>query len=73
MPHTLLSPLEERRVTVDVGEEPLASNLRAKDDEEIRLWPRNEIHVVVTGGETNGYWRIYGARRGTAVCIDDWR
>jgi len=55
------------------GEEPLASNLKKKGDEPVRLWPKNEIHVVVAGGETNGYWRIYGARRGAAVNIDDWR
>ena len=55
------------------GEEPFASNLKAKDDEQIRLWSKDEINVVVVGGETNGYWRIFGARRGKSVCIDDWR
>jgi hypothetical protein len=55
------------------GEEPFASNLKAKDGEEIRIWPKSEIHVVVVGGETNGYWRILGARRSGAVSIDAWR
>jgi hypothetical protein len=55
------------------GEEPFAGNLKAKDDEPIRLWPKSEIHVVVVGGETNGYWRIAGARRAGAAKIDDWR
>jgi hypothetical protein len=55
------------------GEEPFASNLKAKDDEQVRLWAKNEINVVVVGGETNGYWRILGARRAGAARIDDWR
>ena len=26
------------------------------------MFRREEIHVVVVGGETNGYWRIMGAQ-----------
>jgi len=55
------------------GEEPYATKLKAKEDELIPMFTRDEIHVVVVGGETNGYWRIMGAGyRGTAS-VDDWR
>ena len=26
------------------------------------MFQEDEIHVVVVGGETNGYWRIMGGR-----------
>jgi hypothetical protein len=55
------------------GEEPYATKLKAREDELIPMYTRDEIHVVVVGGETNGYWRIMGAGyRGTAS-VDDWR
>ncbi|TME36041.1 MAG: hypothetical protein E6I75_10345, partial [Chloroflexi bacterium] len=38
------------------GEEPYASMLKAAPDEMIRMFQRDEIEVVVVGGETNGYW-----------------
>ena len=47
--------------------------LKAKDDEYIRIWPKEKIKVVVTGGETNGYWRIFGANYGKTVSVDEWR
>src|SRR3989442_2915115 len=46
------------------GEEPYASMLTAAPDEMIRMFQRDEIEVVVVGGETNGYWRIFGASYG---------
>lgn len=55
------------------GEEPLATRLKAADDEEIPMFRREEIHVIVTGGEANGYWQIYGARPQATVLVDDWR
>jgi hypothetical protein len=55
------------------GEEPYASRLRAAPDEQIPIWTRDEINTVVVGGETNGYWRIMGARRTGAASIDAWR
>jgi len=27
----------------------------------------------VVGGETNGYWRIMGAKHRKTVSVDDWR
>ena len=42
------------------GKEPMATWLKARDDELINHFPEEEINVVVVGGETNGYWRIMG-------------
>src|SRR5499433_204339 len=55
------------------GKEPMATWLKAKDDELINHFPENEINVVVVGGETNGYWRIMGAKYRKTVSIDAWR
>ena len=37
------------------------------------IFPEDEINVVVVGGETNGYWRIMGAKYRKTVSIDAWR
>src|SRR6266446_4049689 len=55
------------------GEEPYASMLKADPDEMIHMFKKEEIQVVVVGGETNGYWRIFGANYGTTVSVDKWR
>ncbi|HVG96069.1 MAG TPA: UGSC family (seleno)protein [Chloroflexota bacterium] len=55
------------------GEEPYASKLKAKEDELIPMFRREQIQVVVVGGETNGYWRIFGAGYNKTVSVDDWR
>jgi hypothetical protein len=55
------------------GEEPWASKLKAAPDEMIPMFRKEDIEVVVVGGETNGYWRIMGARRATTVNVDEWR
>jgi len=55
------------------GEEPWASKLEAKPDELIPMFRREDIHVVVVGGETNGYWRIMGCNYQKTVKVDDWR
>jgi hypothetical protein len=55
------------------GEEPWASKLRAAPDEMIRMYRREDIHVVVVGGETNPYWRIMGCTYAKTVSVDDWR
>jgi len=55
------------------GEEPLASKLRAAPDAMIPMWTADQINVVVVGGETNGYWRIAGARLAGSACVDEWR
>ncbi len=55
------------------GEEPYATMLRAAPDELIPMFPREAIRVVVVGGETNGYWRIFGASYAKTISVDDWR
>jgi hypothetical protein len=55
------------------GEEPWASKLKAPPDELIPMFRREDIHVVVVGGETNGYWRIMGATYQKTVSADEWR
>jgi hypothetical protein len=55
------------------GEEPYATKLKAPPDELIPMFRPDEIHVVVVGGETNGYWRIMGAGYNRTVSVDAWR
>jgi hypothetical protein len=55
------------------GEEPWASKLTAAPDELIAMFRREDIHVVVVGGETNGYWRIMGCTYQKTVSVDEWR
>jgi hypothetical protein len=55
------------------GEEPYASMLATPADEMVHMFQRDEIEVVVVGGETNGYWRIFGANYGKTVSVDEWR
>jgi hypothetical protein len=55
------------------GEEPWASKLQAAPDDLVPMFRRQDIHVVVVGGETNGYWRIMGCNYQKTVSVDDWR
>jgi hypothetical protein len=55
------------------GEEPYATKLKAAEDELIPMFTEDEIEVTVVGGETNGYWRIFGARYAKTVSVDEWR
>ncbi len=55
------------------GEEPYATMLGTPADEMVHMFQRDEIEVVVVGGETNGYWRIFGANYGKTVSVDEWR
>jgi hypothetical protein len=55
------------------GEEPWASKLKAAPDEMVPMFRREEIHVVVVGGETNPYWRIMGCTHQKTVSVDEWR
>jgi hypothetical protein len=55
------------------GEEPWATWLKAASDQPIPIFRREDIHVVVVGGETNGYWRIMGAAYQKTASVDDWR
>ncbi|MFD1910977.1 UGSC family (seleno)protein [Halodurantibacterium flavum] len=55
------------------GEEPFASRLKAAPDEMIPKFVKERINVVVTGGETNGYWQIASASRHDTLSVDEWR
>jgi hypothetical protein len=55
------------------GEEPWATSLGAAPDALIPMFRREDIHVVVVGGETNAYWRIMGCNYQKTVSVDDWR
>jgi hypothetical protein len=55
------------------GEEPWASKLKALPEELIPMFRREDIHVVVVGGETNPYWRIMGCNYQKTVSVDAWR
>ena len=55
------------------GVEPHATKLKAASDELIPIYERDDIHVVVVGGETNGYWRIMGCNYHGTTSVDAWR
>jgi len=55
------------------GVEPYASRLKAKPDEIVHMFEPNEINIAVVGGETQGAWKIFGARYAKTVSIDAWR
>jgi hypothetical protein len=51
----------------------VASKLRAAPDAMVPMFRREDIHAVVVGGETNGYWRIMGCTYAKTVSVDAWR
>src|SRR6516165_860510 len=66
------------------GVEPYASRLKAGPDEMVQLFLPEDINIVVTGGETQGAFKMFGGRysgRGPGtfnkenptVVIDTWR
>jgi hypothetical protein len=66
------------------GVEPFASRLKAAPDEEIQIFRPEDINIVVTGGETQANFKMFGGRyalggRGTdnrmlpTIVIDEWR
>ena len=55
------------------GVEPHATKLKAASDELIPVYKLDDIHVVVVGGETNGYWRIMGCNYQGTTSVDEWR
>jgi len=65
---TLVKPLAE------AGVEPWASKLKADPDELVTMFDEQDIHIVVTGGETQGAWKLFGGSwRGKIVSVDEWR
>lgn len=50
-----------------------ASYLDLPDDARVQVYPRDDVHVVVVGGEANAMmqgWQMWGA---TTVSVDKWR
>jgi hypothetical protein len=75
---TLIKPHAE------AGVEPFASRLRAKPDDMISIFTPDDIKIVVTGGETQAAFKMFGGRytaRGpggtdrmkSTIVIDEWR
>src|SRR5256884_3521455 len=56
-----------------LGGATVGAKPRGAPDELIRMFRREDIHVVVVGGETNGYWRIMGCTYQKTVSVDEWR
>ncbi|MDP6874940.1 MAG: UGSC family (seleno)protein [Alphaproteobacteria bacterium] len=56
------------------GVEPYASRLKAAPDELVKLWQPEQINIVVTGGETQPAWKMFGgAWRNSTFSVDSWR
>ena len=47
--------------------------MAAGPDEMVHVFPRETVEVAVVGGETNGYWRMFGANYVTTLSVDAWR
>ncbi|MCW2389225.1 hypothetical protein M2333_002271 [Sphingobium sp. B11D3B] len=56
-----------------LGAEPAAAKLKAAPDALVPMFNEQDINVVVVGGESNGYWQIFGAGYRTTISVDDWR
>ena len=60
-----------------VGSGPPPKSYRFKStmqpDEIVSMFEAKEINIAVTGGETQGAWKIFGARHLATVSIDAWR
>ncbi len=57
------------------GVEPFASRLKAKPDGLVSMYEPEDISIVVTGGETQGAWKMIAGehRHGFTVSVDNWR
>ena len=57
------------------GVEPHASKLKAPPDQLVRMYEPEEIKIVVTGGETQGAFRMIGGRytKAATISVDAWR
>ena len=55
---TLMHPLAV------AGVEPYAGRLKAQPDELVNLFLPDDINIIIAGGETQGFWKIFGGRYG---------
>ncbi|AZG09759.1 hypothetical protein EGT29_18885 [Pigmentiphaga sp. H8] len=61
------------KATFGESESPKARYVGLPDDAPVRIFEEHDIHVVVVGGEANGYWQMMGALHRATVSVDDWR
>ncbi len=61
------------RATFGPSESPKARYVGVPDDTPVRVFEEKDIHVVVVGGEANGYWQMMGAHHKATVSVDAWR
>ena len=61
------------RATFGPSESPKARYVGVAPDTPVRMFEEKDIHVVVVGGEANGYWQMMGARHMATVSVDEWR
>lgn len=61
------------RATFGPSESPKARYVGVPDDTPVRVFEEKDIHVVVVGGEANGYWQMMGAHHKATVSVDPWR
>ena len=45
----------------------------AEPDDLVRMFEPKDINVVVAGGETQGAWKMIGARYEKTISVDAWR
>ncbi|MDP6644430.1 MAG: UGSC family (seleno)protein [Rhodospirillales bacterium] len=57
------------------GVEPFASKLKAGPEEEVTLFEPEDINIVVTGGETQGAWKLIAGKltKEATISVDEWR
>ena len=55
------------------GVEPYASRYNVPPETIVQMYEPEEIHVVVTGGGTQGAWKMFGADYVKTVSVDEWR
>jgi hypothetical protein len=61
------------RPLADQGIEPWATRAKAHPDERFSTFEREEIEVIVVGGETNSAFATASGRYFTTVSVDKWR
>lgn len=55
------------------GEEPYATWWKASDDTRIPCWPKSsDIHLVVSGGQTNAFFQVANMNYSRSASIDKW-
>jgi hypothetical protein len=61
------------RARAVLGHEPWAARLDADPAAPVPLFAQDDVHVLVSGGETHGSYRVLGATPIVTVGVDAWR